>query len=64
VGDIVSDIGEMEGGWREGEREKERTVLATAAGTLNITLMIEFRLRSMNIVARRFERKLRQKVVC
>ena len=34
------------------------TVDPIAAGTLKITLMIEFRLRHMKIVAMKFEKKL------
>jgi len=42
----------------EGQGRAGRTVQATAAGALKKTLMTEFRLRSMNMVAMRLETKL------
>jgi hypothetical protein len=39
-------------------KERGRTVEAIAAGTLNITFIIEFRFKIIKIVARRFAKKL------
>jgi hypothetical protein len=40
------------------EKKTPLTVEATAAGTLNITLMKEFKFNSMNTVAKEFDRNL------
>lgn len=55
-----------EGNQRHSVAAKKRahTVDATAAGTLKMTLITEFKFRTMNIVASRLAKNLRMRSVC